>query len=196
MKITRTKNLILRIISLSLLIFISESAIASAATPLYRYKLINGVTNRYYTISNATNAYPSSTKAAIYDWNNSTGSPSTYTPIWFIKTTSYSKSVVDFFGKNAGPTNYNAYTNFYTITSGQTHPDSKNWNYCNIYFNNFWLDPESSIFIKGVAAHEFGHSIGLAHYNTNRYSIMCTDSSGRKVTRAQKCDLDAVNIKY
>lgn len=134
--------------------------------------------------------------AAIYNWNYSTGSPSTITPIWFIKTTSYANSVVDFFGKNAGATNYAAYTNYYTFTTGQTHPNTKNWNYCNIYFNKFWLDAKDASFIKGVAAHEFGHAMGLAHYNTNPYSIMCQDDSGRVVLMAQKCDLDAINIKY
>lgn len=182
-------------------IFFAGAKMVSAATPIFPYRLINGVTNRYYTISTVINAYTTSTQQAVYDWNNSVGSPSTITPIWFIKTTNYSASVVDFYGSNDGNSGYNGYTAFFT-SQAQVSPNYYNWRWSSIHLNQYYMNGYSSSVRKGVAAHEFGHAMGLRDYNANWYSIMCQmddgsgNGTGRLVTVPQKTDLDAVNIKY
>lgn len=185
----------MKTIALGIFIFFTGSTIVSAATPQFPYSLINGVTNRYYTISTTSNTYTTTTQQAVYDWNNSVGSPSTITPIWFIKTTNYSASVVDFYGSNDGNTGYNGYTAFFT-SQAQVSPYSSNWKWASVHLNQYYMNGYSSANRKGVAAHEFGHSMGLNDYNANIYSIMCQMGSGRLVNVAQKTDLDAINIKY
>ena len=194
-------KLIIKSLLLGTVIFFAGAAMVSAATPGYPYKLINGVTNRYYTISTFSNTYTTSTQQAVYDWNNSVGSPSTITPIWFIRTTNYSASVVDFYGSYDGKTRYNGYTEFFT-SQAQVSPFKSNWKWSSIHLNQYYMDGYSSSIRKGVAAHEFGHALGLNDYNANWYSIMCQmddgsySGTGRLVTVPQKTDLDAINIKY
>lgn len=194
-------KLIIKGFLLCSVIFFGGSTMVSAATPIFPYRMINGVTNRYYTISTVTNAYTTSTQQAVYEWNNSVGSPSTITPIWFIKTTNYSASVVDFYGNNDGNSGYNGYTAFFT-SQAQVSPYYYNWRWSSIHLNQYYMNGYSSSIRKGVAAHEFGHALGLRDYNTNWYSIMCQmddgsgNGTGRLVTVPQKTDLDAVNIKY
>lgn len=194
-------KLIIKSALLVSVIFFAGVKMVSAATPIFPYRLINGVTNRYYTISTFSNTYTTSTQQAVYDWNNSVGSPSTITPIWFIRTTNYSASVVDFYGSNDGNTGYNGYTEFFTSQS-QVSPNYNNWRWSSIHLNQYYMNGYSSSIRKGVAAHEFGHALGLRDYNANWYSIMCQmddgsgNGTGRLVTVPQKTDLDAVNIKY
>jgi hypothetical protein len=48
----------------------------------------------------------------------------------------------------------------------------------------------------GVAAHEFGHGIGLSHRNTNPSSIMCQTLYGRNVDTPQPLDVVTVAHLY
>ncbi len=194
-EILKKRKSIIKTSILGIFIFFTGTTLVSAATPLFPGSLINGVNNRYYTISTTSNTYTTTTQQAVYDWNNSVGSPSTITPIWFIKTTSYSASVVDFYGSNDGNTGYNGYTAFFT-SQAQISPFLSNWKWASIHLNQYYMNGYSSGDRKGVAAHEFGHAMGLNDYNTNLYSIMCQMGSGRLVNVARKTDLDAINIKY
>lgn len=69
------------------------------ASPHYSKRMINGVTNRFYYIDSSASKYESETLQAIYDWNNSVGSPSTWTPIWLIRTGFRPSSMIDIFSK-------------------------------------------------------------------------------------------------
>lgn len=51
-------------------------------------------------------------------------------------------------------------------------------------------------FKKATAAHELGHVFGLAENNSNPYSIMCQNASGRKVSVPMYVDLIQVRNMY
>ncbi|MBQ8688324.1 MAG: matrixin family metalloprotease [Ruminococcus sp.] len=50
--------------------------------------------------------------------------------------------------------------------------------------------------IAGVAAHEFGHAIGLSHRNTNPQSLMCQTGYGRTVSVPQAIEVRTTNHLY
>lgn len=41
-----------------------------------------------------------------------------------------------------------------------------------------------------------GHAFGLAHNNSNPYSVMCQLGEGRKVQRVQRVDNEPIKRKY
>ena len=47
-----------------------------------------------------------------------------------------------------------------------------------------------------MTAHELGHVLGLAHSNSNPYSIMCQTKYGRIVQKPQKIDNDEIVSMY
>jgi hypothetical protein len=173
------------------------------ASPVLGKQLLNGVTNRKYFIATNISHFTTTIDSAIYDWNNSTGSPGTITPIWFIKTTQSSLSVMDFrrdyeIPDPPGGVIY-GYTRFYSSNSTQINPSISNWYYARIDLDSVNLNSLGTIqgkTKKSVIAHEIGHGIGLGEYNTNPYSIMCQIGSNRQVDRAQQVDLNQINILY
>lgn len=173
------------------------------ASPVLGKKLLNGVTNRKFFIASNISQFTSNIDSAIYDWNNSTGSPSTITPIWLIKTTQSSLSVVDFrrdyeIPDPPGGVIY-AYTRFYSSNSTQLNPSLSNWYYARIDLDSVNLNTLGALqgrTKKSVIAHEIGHGMGLGENNTNPYSIMCQIGSNRQVDRAQQVDLNQINIIY
>lgn len=84
---------------------------------------------------------------------------------------------------------------------GKVDPDQANWLAARIYlfYDNIERDKNTmDYFARGIVSHEMGHFFGLAHTNSNPYSIMCelTATVKRKVINVRKPDNDAFNRKY
>lgn len=173
------------------------------ASPILGGKLINGVTYRKYFIASNISQFTTNIESAFYDWNNSTGSPSTKTPIWFSKTTQSALSVIDFHRdyeiSDPPGSRIFGYTRFYSSNSIQLNPTTSYWYYARIDLDSTNLNTLGTVqgrTKKSVIAHEIGHAMGLDENNTNPYSIMCQMGSNRKVDRAQYIDLNQINILY
>ncbi|WP_426225304.1 matrixin family metalloprotease [Pseudarthrobacter sp. DSP2-3-2b1] len=91
-----------------------------------------------------------------------------------------------------------AQTEFYNNGPTGVNQWYSNWDFTEIHINNDqYSSPSfSNDQALGTTIHEMGHSFGLAHWQTNPYSIMCQTGAGRIVQRVQQVDNDAVNILY
>lgn len=178
---------------------------AATATPLNKYNLLWNITSYYYYLdSTATKHATIIQKAAEnwvhtgYGWNNLY--PNT-------RTTNITDSACDFFAYWDFD-RFGAYTLFFKRANGHTgavseaDPDKSNWLFCEIHINSKNLADETSTVQQGIICHEFGHTFGLAHNDSNPNSIMCSSvvsngtKPGRKVQTVQKVDHDAFNKKH
>lgn len=152
-------------------------------------QLINGPRNMAYTVNGAAAAYTGNINNASYNWMY-TGYDN---PIYLIPVSSTDGSTVDYYATYYYD-NTIAVTNFFNSYNAQQSP-YYNYLYCKIYFNDkFKYD--TSINHDGVTAHELGHVLGLAHSNSNPYSIMCQTKYGRIVQKPQKIDNDEIVSMY
>lgn len=74
-----------------------------------------------------------------------------------------------------------AWKSFFSATGGTIYPESSNWTYAEVHINDsvYSSASVSNNAALGTTIHEMGHMFGLAHYNSNPYSIMCQTGSGR-----------------
>jgi matrixin len=63
-----------------------------------------------------------------------------------------------------------------------------------VYLNRYYLDTYSSAKKKGVATHEFGHALGLAHTNNN--TVMYPTDAGRTQYSPVQDDINGINSLY
>lgn len=174
-----------------------------AATPRYGGKYSSGVGNItiYINYNSGAGYWESYIKNAANNWMY-TGVGDN--PIYINFVSSNYGSSMDFYSKrdkywtSQGAYGVLAETLFYNSSSKRMDPTKGNWLYTEIYINddNFKKDSFSNNQALGTVIHEMGHAFGLAHYNSNPYSIMCQTSSGRKVQRVQKTDNDTINAIY
>ena len=75
---------------------------------------------------------------------------------------------------------------------------TSNYSWTAIYLNGALMDNLSYTVpdMAEVAAHEFGHAVGLSHRNTQPHSIMCQTAYGRTASVPATTDAIAVNHLY
>ncbi len=184
---------------------LSSSVYAVSPTPTFGGKLDRGITRISWWMSYENNGgwYEYQIINAVNNWKN----PGWSNPINFVAASSNSGTMMDFYTKNNdvfysnyGSNNILAITEFFNINSTKINPTS-NYRFTEITINDTNMHNIGATKMKGTITHEIGHALGLAHYNTNVYSIMCqsyVSSSGlrRQVQAVQQCDNTAVVNLY
>ncbi len=170
------------------LVFIQGSTVFSYALFGSTRKLYGGINNRYYYIdSYMPEYYKARFKRAFTNWYN--------TPTSFnFSSSTYEKSVIDCYV-------YNKNDNSYGRTSFVVHGRIINaaptdvWDYASVYLNTYNLSTNQNAFNNGIAGHEIGHAIGLAHVN-NRNVLMHPYGDEVNVTTPQNDEVNGVNYLY
>lgn len=202
----RLKKITLRILCflITVILFV-QTAFAISPTPTFGGKLDRGITRISWWMSYDNNGgwYEYQIINAINNWK----SPGWTNPMSFVAASSNSGTMIDFYTNNNdyfynkyGANNILAVTEFFNINSNQVNPSS-NYRFTEITINNTNMHDIGATNMKGTIAHEIGHALGLAHYNTNVNSIMCqtyVSSTGlrRQVQTVQECDNTAVVNLY
>ncbi|HEX4744262.1 MAG TPA: matrixin family metalloprotease [Candidatus Limnocylindria bacterium] len=167
-----TINRILCVLILVLTAQLGLSAGAQTNAARYTYELIGGVANRQYWIDPAmiNPFYGTLSRNAVSSWNYVGG-----TLISFAETTDRTQSEEDFYAMA-----YGRDKDWVGVTVMRRADGTgvvacvgcipfENWVYAEISLNDSWLaDPAlypDSREVQSVAAHEFGHGIGLDHTN-------------------------------
>lgn len=167
------------------------------ATPTFTYKYTASLSGLKYYLADTT--YAQAINDALYNWQSPPSNVGTNRLGPISKVSSKSSADMEFETYAESTTDDLGVTGHYTSAggSGYTGPNDRNWIYCKVMLNSYNINQQSgSLVARGVAAHEIGHVFGLAHNNSNPYSIMCQLSYGRKVRSISKTDNDAFNRKY
>lgn len=155
------------------------------------YELLGGkwsnsnVKNLKYFISSSNDKVNSFWNEGIYNWN------STSTPVNFIKGTpqNYSVGLGSYIDKN---TSTDGYAVLYP--SSTSNPYSGAYGYLNEAKTDYYVADKGI----GLAGHELGHVLGLAHV-TNK-AIMIDNSKDRydvyKIVKPQSDDVNGINRLY
>lgn len=195
----KARTLFFAILS-TLLLSLLPATSANAATPTFGHRYQGGVGNVTAWLNYASGV-------GNWEWYISTATnnwmyPGWSNPIYINYVASNSGSTLDFHQNSdayfGGGMNVIARTEFYSNAGGGINPTVSDWAYAEVHINN---DVYSSSSISneqalGTTIHEIGHAFGLAHYNNNKYSIMCQTSYGRISQRVQLVDNDAINNLY
>jgi len=187
-------------ILLAMIMVILPATSAQAATPTFGYRYQNGVGNitAWLNYSSGVGDWEHLITGAANNWMY----PGWDNPIYVSFVGSNVGSTMDFHQHNdayfGGGMNTLAHTSFFSATGGAINPASSNWTYAEVHINDsvYSSASVSNDAALGTTIHEMGHAFGLAHYNTNRYSIMCQTGSGRIMQRVAGVDNDAINYLY
>lgn len=153
----------------------------------FNYTYSRPITNTCYWIDSSASMFTSHINAAAKDWTHY-DSPLNMTAV----SSSYATHM-DFYGKTnefLGNDGTIGATYHYKNGGAYIDPDVGNWFYTDIYLNL-----RGDYNIQGTTAHEMGHALGLAHWNSNPYSIMA-QSNNRLVETVQPIDNQHLNEKY
>ncbi|MCX8074814.1 MAG: hypothetical protein N2749_04420 [Clostridia bacterium] len=192
------KKKTLTAVLVSVMILLTSTVNAFAASPAFPYKLMRGVGNMYYYVNSTANAYIPQINGAADNWIY-TGFG--YNPIYLYPVSSNNGTEMDFYGKTKDFWGENgdyvlAETRFFLASAQRVYPTQQNWFYCDVYLNTINLGSLSATNRQGTICHEMGHVMGLNENNGNIYSIMCQTGAGRATQRVGKDDHDAINLKY
>lgn len=174
-------------------------------TPAFAYitfsdnVLIGGVNGRHYYVTKATDSkYIAPINNAMADWQSATGNLVSFTRTYDTYEVPSQATLRAKSYPNYPYTNVNGETEFYNkeIDMDSINPEYCNWQYTQIILNTYNIQNYSSDRIKGVVAHEMGHTLGLDENNSNPGSIMCQEASGRNVTQPQSDDVAGIKHLY
>ncbi|AGF58214.1 hypothetical protein B0P06_003473 [Clostridium saccharoperbutylacetonicum] len=161
--------------------------------------LIGGVTGRHYYITKATESkYVAPINNAINDWKSATGNLVSFTRTYDTYEVEAQATIRAKSYPNYPYNDANGYTEFYNkkIDIDKVQPNYCDWQYTEVHLNTYRIQNYSSDLIKGVVAHEMGHTFGLDDNNSNPGTIMCQTGSGRNVTQPQSGDVAGINYLY
>lgn len=169
----------------------------ASAFVLYGYKLKDGASAFKFYIDSSAMEYKDSITNGYQYWNGKSSKVS------ISRTTTKSASRCDSYwdDHHFGPGYDNNFAGTeHLLNNRQTNPRENNWFWCKGYYNPKLYKYEnlggySYTVRKGVAAHEFGHVLGLAHTST-KSSLMCQYGDGRTVQTPQQDDIDGVRYLY
>lgn len=156
---------------------------------LHGGKLINGPRNITYTVNGGAGAYTININNGAYNWMY-TGYDN---PVYMTAVSSTSGSTIDIYTYYTSEPTI-AFTSYWNKNNQQQSYTSNYW-WSKVTFNDKYKY-DTSINHDAVAAHEFGHVLGLGENNGNPYSIMCQTKGGRKVNKPQKVDSEEVVSMY
>lgn len=144
------------------------------------YRLLGGVTNRYYYMDSSAQGYYDSysgrtvdyrepVKLGMITWNNAG------TRVSFTHTYKKEDSSMDVYVGNFGPY-YNGKTSF-CAGGPQMDVPTANWQWADVYLNGELLNLGSNYNrdIQRTAMHEFGHCFGLNENPNDNTSVMCVN---------------------
>jgi predicted Zn-dependent protease len=105
---------------------------------------------------------------------------------------------------NSAPIMVYAYDFGYTSWDGQSFMNSWTSTFTsgNFQLNKYWTDSYSSLLLKLVACHEFGHELSLAHVSTNTVMMYGSDvwvaySKNSALANAPASDdINGINNRY
>lgn len=186
MKMKKTLNLIL-ILSVILLLFTCN--FAYAYNTFNGHILTGGINDKPY-YNGATGYWKTPYNNSFNNWYN------TSTSFYFYETTNISDARIECYSYSNLYDGLNGYTELYVPGIGLTqNSPTDNWAWARVHINTASLASTSADFDNGVAGHEIGHAIGLAH-NFGDDVLMNTHAGGRTVTKPQQDDIDGVNSLY
>lgn len=143
---------------------------ATASAAPYPFRINGGVANRHFWISPAmiNPIYGQIARESVASWNNTGGSAVFYTETG----SQCCDSQADWYATAYGATPWYGITEFFAsggqwLQVSEGSPPFANWDYAQIGLNDTYLS-DTVLFntynkVKAVAAHEFGHAIGLDH---------------------------------
>lgn len=155
----------------------------------FNYKYSRAITNACYWVDSSAAVFTSHINAAAADWTRYDN------PLKMTAVSSSYATHMDFYGKSndfLGNDGTLGITYHYKNGGAYIDPNNGSWFYVDIYLN---LDRLPLHNIQGTAAHEIGHALGLAHWNSYAYSIMA-QSSSRIVETVQPIDNQHLNEIY
>lgn len=162
--------------------FVGGRVLAYSIT--YPYKLVGGITDRNFNISDPNGNWKTSVRNGVSAWN------ATPTRANYIES-STSNRTLDFYVGNYGNSGWCGVT-LYVDADGFTmnyggYP-SKNWYSNDINLNEYYTNVCGTT-KKSIVVHEMGHSMGLRH-STDPNSVMI---EGSKLETPKTDDINGLN---
>ena len=177
--------------------------LAGAVTPASAYAIFGhqltygvgnfGASNQHYWVDSSASAYLSTINGAMDNWIYTTSAWGITTPISYTRTTTKSSSRMDHY-KSSAVNDWWGLTQFFSGSSS-VRPESTNWVWAKVWLDGDFANCPNK---RGVAAHEQGHAMGLAHVFSGT-AVMRSDigfGSLNNITRAQPDDLNGINHIY
>lgn len=158
---------------------------ASAYATFHNHRLTYGIVNQTYWISPSATSYADTVIRGWNKWNNSP------TPAAWSRTYTQSASHVDVYQVSSVNTWWGL-TSMYVNTT-QVLPDNQDWWWAKVQLDGDFANCPNPV---GVAAHEDGHAMGLAHVSGGDPRLMRSDIASLTTTAPWVDDSNGINALY
>lgn len=196
------KNIIKKfIISLNILFgvfVITNNVFAMTPTFPNDAKFSRGVGNAYYYVDASASGYTQNINDSVNNWVDTGWG---WNPIYLYPVASNYATHIDYYlvdytsDSLLANTNNRAYTTFWDIDENGVLLNSGGEPMYNYFYTEIKFSSYHQMTVDTII-HEMGHAFGLAHYDSNAYSIMYPYRDYRMVTTVQKEDHDTINYLY